>query len=43
MVGVFCYLKDKIRNELCDLEIFSVNECENYDICKDDDKFEKYW
>lgn len=40
--GAFCYLKDKIRNELCDLEILSANECENYDICKYHDKLEKH-
>lgn len=40
--GAFCYLKDKIRNELCDLEILSVNECENHDICQDPRKLEKH-
>lgn len=30
--GAFCYLKEKIRNDLCDLEIVSSNECETDDI-----------
>lgn len=40
--GAFCYLKDKIRNELCDLEILSVSECENHDICQDPHKLQKH-
>ncbi|XP_062605885.1 sterile alpha motif domain-containing protein 9-like isoform X2 [Saccostrea cucullata] len=40
--GAFCYLKEKIRNELCDLEILSSNECEIDDICHDTQKLEKH-
>ncbi|XP_061196717.1 sterile alpha motif domain-containing protein 9-like [Saccostrea echinata] len=40
--GAFCYLKEKIRNELCDLEILSSNECEIDDICHDTHKLENH-
>lgn len=40
--GAFCYLKDKTKNELCDLEILSINECENSDISLDSQKLERH-
>ncbi|XP_056004003.1 sterile alpha motif domain-containing protein 9-like isoform X2 [Ostrea edulis] len=40
--GAFCYLKEKIRNELCDLEILSSSECEIDEICSDTHKLEMH-
>ena len=40
--GAFCYLKEKLRNNLCDLEILSSNECEIDEICRDPLKREKH-
>eukprot|EP00105_Crassostrea_gigas_P041321 XP_019925469.1 PREDICTED: sterile alpha motif domain-containing protein 9-like [Crassostrea gigas] len=40
--GAFCYLKDKTKNELCDLEILGINECENNDISQDSQRLEKH-
>lgn len=34
--GAFCYLKEKKKNELCDLEILSRNECENQEWSNDE-------
>ena len=40
--GAFCYLKEKIKNDLCDLEILSSNECEIDDICLSSLELEKH-
>lgn len=40
--GAICYLKGKTKNELCDLEILCINECENNDISQDSQKLEKH-
>ncbi|XP_033729231.1 sterile alpha motif domain-containing protein 9-like [Pecten maximus] len=40
--GAFCYLRDKVRNEMCDLEILSMNECDDTEITMDKQKLEKH-
>uniref|UniRef100_A0A8W8JSG5 Sterile alpha motif domain-containing protein 9-like n=1 Tax=Magallana gigas TaxID=29159 RepID=A0A8W8JSG5_MAGGI len=40
--GAICYLKNKTKNELCDLEIICINECENHDISQDSQKLERH-
>ncbi|XP_069113691.1 sterile alpha motif domain-containing protein 9-like [Argopecten irradians] len=39
--GAFCYLRDKVRNELCDLDILSRKECNDTEIAKDQEKRKK--
>ncbi len=40
--GVYVTLKEKLRNDLTDLDILGMNQCENEDIVDDDTKLRKF-
>ncbi|XP_021343874.1 sterile alpha motif domain-containing protein 9-like [Mizuhopecten yessoensis] len=40
--GAFCCLRDKVRNEMYDLEILSRKECDDTEIANDPEKVEKH-
>ncbi|XP_060084576.1 sterile alpha motif domain-containing protein 9-like [Ylistrum balloti] len=40
--GAFCFLRDKVRNELYDLDVLSRIECDDTEITQDSEKLEKH-